>query len=434
MELRNEEVPMGRRAIDRFKVIQKVLEHRLNKRQAAQQLGLGRRQVIRLCQRVEQEGATGVVHRLRGQPSNHRLKAGVLDQAMALLKDPLYAGFGPTFACEKLAEQKIMLSVSTLRQGMVAAGLWKGHKPKARHRTWRERRACVGELVQLDGSDHDWFEGRGPRCVLLLYIDDATSRILYARFVDVEDTLTLFQYTRAYLKKHGRPIAFYVDKDSIYRVNRQANLDESLKDLYPMTQYKRAMNDLGIDVICADSPQAKGRVERSFNTHQDRLVKELRLAGISSQEAGHHFLTDVYIPAHNAKFAVAPRNTTDAHRRMAPEHRLHEILSFRTPRVVGNDYTLRFQNHYFQILKEQRVVVRPKHSVDIEIRLDRTTHLRFKKTYLNFKSITKKPNPQEDTVGKELQTWLKRVPHKPKANHPWRRYGYKSQRRAMAYA
>ncbi len=406
MELRNEEIPMGRRAVDRFKVIQEVIEHRLNKRQAAHQLGLGRRQVIRLCQRVEQEGAAGLVHGLRGQPSNHRLKAGVLDRAIARLKDPLYAGFGPTFACENLADQKIMLSVSTLRQGMVRAGLWKGYHPKTRHRAWRERRACVGELVQLDGSDHEWFEDRGPRCVLLLYIDDATSRILYARFVDVEDTLTLFQHTQAYLKIYGRPVAFYVDKDSIYRVNRQANMDEALKDLYPMTQYKRAINDLGIDVICADSPQAKGRVERSFNTHQDRLVKELRLAGISAQDTGNRFLEEVYIPAHNARFSVPPCNTTNAHRPMGREHHLNEILSFRTPRIVGNDYTLRFQNRYFQLFKDQPVVVRPKHMIDIEIRLDRTTHLRFKETYLNFKTIAKKLNPQEDTVGKELASMV----------------------------
>ena len=183
-------------------------------------------------------------------------------------------------------------------------------------------------LIQLDGADHEWFEGRAPRCVLMVYVDDASSRILYGEFVDVEDTLTLLRTTRSYLRRHGRPIAYCVDKDSIYKVNRQATIDEELKDMYPITQYTRAMSELDIEVICADTPQANGRVERSFDTHQDRLVKELRLAGISTKEAGNRFLWDIYLPAHNERFSIAPTSALDAHRplRSLANH-LDKILS-----------------------------------------------------------------------------------------------------------
>ncbi|MEK7744375.1 MAG: ISNCY family transposase, partial [Elusimicrobiota bacterium] len=295
-----------------------------------------------------------------------------------------------------------------------------------KHRAWRERRACVGMLVQLDGSDHDWFEGRGPRCVLLVYIDDATSRILHAEFVKVEDTLTLMRGTRAYLLIHGRPVAFYVDKDSIYKVNRQASVDEELRDIQPITQFTRAMGELGVKVICADSPQAKGRVERGFDTHQDRLVKELRLAGICDMEAGNVFLRTVYIPAHNARFAVQPASPTDAHRPLLPEHNLDQILSLRAERTLFNDHTLRFQNKFFQLFEEQPVRLGPKDKVEVEIRLDGTTHLRAKGCYLRFKPIDKRPYrpylaAQPSRAKQYDDPRIKGVGSKPAKDHPWRR-------------
>lgn len=410
------------RDIDRLKVIKDVLEHRLNKRQAAKQLGLSRRQVIRLCQRVERQGYGGIQHGLRGRPSNHQLAEGLLDRALTLLKEPRYAGFGPTFANEKLlATHKVTLSDSVLRRGMIEAGLWAPRKYAPPHRAWRERRSCVGELVQLDGSDHDWFEGRGPRCVLVLYIDDATSRILYGEFVDVEDTLTLLATTRAYLERSGRPVAFYVDKDSIYKVNRHATIEEELQDSSPITQFTRAMTELGIEVICANSPQAKGRVERSFGTHQDRLVKELRLAGISEKARANQFLWKTYLPEHDAKFALPPANTTNAHRPLLKTHCLDEILSVRKPRVLANDYTLRCQNQFFQVLPDQPVRVRPKQTILVETRLDGSTHLRFKDHYLHFKTILKKPAP---ALPQEIRDLLSKpkAPSRPALTHPWRNY------------
>jgi hypothetical protein len=414
---------MSNQDIDRLKVIHNVLEHRLTWPQAAEQLDLSIRQIGYLCARVRNGGNRGILHRLRGRPSNNCLEPGLLEGALKLLKEPRYQGFGPTFANEKLLKNHgLVLSTPVLRQGMIREGLWKARKHSPPHRIWRERRSCVGELVQLDGSDHDWFEGRGPRCVLILYIDDATSRLLYAEFVDVEDTLTLLSTTQAYLRRHGRPIAFYVDKDSIYKVNRQATLKEELQDLQPITQFTRAMNELAIQVLPANSPQAKGRVERSFGTHQDRLVKELRLAGISDKKAANQFLWNTYLPTHDARFAVPPANTLNAHRPLLKTHRLEETLSVRAPRVLANDYTLRCQNRFFQILPDPSVRVRPKNTILVETRLDGSIHLRFKERYLKFKPIPKKPlhplalpKPRLMTLNRPI------IPYKPAPTHPWLR-------------
>lgn len=416
---------MSNRDIDRLNVIHHVLEHRLTWPQAAQQLDLSIRQVGYLCARVRTEGNRGILHRLRGKPSNYQLDDGLLERAVQILKHPRYAGFGPTFANEKLrADHQIVLSTPTLRAGMIRAGLWKSRNVEPTHRAWRPRRSCVGELTQLDGSEHDWFEGRGPRCVLLLYIDDATSRLLYAAFVEHEDTLTLLRTTRTYLERYGRPLTFYVDKDSIYTINRQATIEEALRDTHPMTQFTRAMEELDIAVACAHSPQAKGRVERSFGTHQDRLVKELRLAGIADQPQGNRFLWTTYVPAHNAKFAVPPANTTDAHRPLLPTHRLEEILSLRTARTLANDYTLRFRHHVFQVLADQPVRVRPHDPILVETRGDGSTHLRFRDQYLRFTPLPHRPyrplalpRPVPALPGPRP-----RGPWKPAANHPWRRY------------
>ncbi len=416
-----DKLTMSQKDIDRVHVIRQITEGRLSWKQGANCLGLELRQVANLCRRFRQEGARGLLHRLRGEPSNHRLSAEVMERAMAILRGSLYRGFGPTFANEQLRKRhKIVMSTPALRLAMIQAGLWKAHKPGKRHRAWRPRRDCVGMLTQLDGSDHDWLEGRGPRCVLLLYIDDASSRILYGEFVKVENTLTLLRATRAYLKRHGRPVAFYVDKDSIYKTTRQPSAEEALKEEYPITQFTRAMRELDIEVICANSPQAKGRVERSFDTHQDRLVKELRLAGISTMGAANEFLWNVYIPAHNTRFAVDPASPTDVHRPLRASQRLDEILSLRIERLVANDYTVRLNNRFFQILPSQGV--RPQKGLQVEIRLDGSTHLRYQDRYLRYQAIAKKPVRQK-ALTQEIRELLDRPKrtYRPALNHPWRR-------------
>ena len=406
------------RDVDRLKVIYEVLEGKLKKRVACKQLGLSRRQVIRLCKRVKAEGAGGIIHRLRGKASNHRLAKGLMDKATELVKKE-YPGFGPTFANEKLREEHgIVLGVNTLREAMILEGLWMAKSRKARHRCYRERRACVGELVQLDGSFHRWFGDGTEKCVLLIYIDDATSRILYGEFVPSEDTLNLMRTTRIYLKCYGRPVALYVDKDSIFRINRQPTIEEQLRDSQPMTQFARAMQELNIEIIFANSPQAKGRVERGFRTHQDRLVKELSLKGIRTIPKANEFLWTTYIPKHNARFTVKAANATDAHRPLLKNHHLEEILSLRTQRTLLNDLTLRFNNYFLQVLPDRKTTVRRKDKVLVEVRLDNSIHLRFKDTYLDFKAIAKPPaiSQQTPTISKP------RKPPVPTKDHPWRHF------------
>ena len=421
---------MSNREVDRLRVIRTAMSGALTWNEAGRQLSLSERTIGRLCAQVRAEGNKGIIHGLRGRPSNNRLAPGIIELALSTIKEH-YPDFHPTFANEKLREHHgIILSVPTLRRAMIAEGLWRGRKSKTKHRDWRERRACVGELVQLDGSEHDWFEGRGPCCALLIFIDDATSRILFAVFITVEDTDNLLRSTGDYLRAHGRPAAFYVDKDSIYKVNRQASIDEELRDAQPITQFTRAMGELGIEVITANSPQAKGRVERGFKTHQDRLVKELRLAGISTMAEANKFLREVYVPLHNAKYAVAPRNAADAHRPLLRTHNLDEILSVRTERIIGNDYTVRLQNKFYQILADQSVRIRPKDSVLFETRLDGTLHLCCKGEYLDFKELPERPHKGYYADKKVSGDTRSMLPHKPPKDHPWRKWRPAGQQQA----
>ena len=307
---------------------------------------------------------------------------------------------------------------------MRAAGIWKAKRDPEKHRALRQRRSAIGMLVQLDGSEHDWFEGRGPRCVLVVYVDDASSRVLYAEFVNSEDTLTLLGTTRVYLERYGRPLAFYVDKDSIYKINRQASIEEQLKDSQGLTQFGRAMEELDIEVIHAHSPQAKGRVERSSRP----LVsagKELRLAGISALEAGNNFLWNHYLADHNERCAVEPAQSNQAHRPLLASHRLEQILSLRTVRTVLADFTIRFQNQFLQLPPNQPLRVRPKDQVLVEMRLDRSLHLRFKDRYLSFQVIATKPSPAVAKPQHPAVKALKR--YRPPSTHPWKKASFEKR-------
>ena len=423
-----EELNMSQRQINKHHVIRNVLEGKASQEQAAQILGLGQRQIRRLCARVRVEGARGVIHKLRGRPSNHQLDPDILEQALSALHDPLWEGFGPTFARDTLEDHcGLELGGQTVRRWMARTGLWTVRAKGARHRLRRERRPCVGMLVQLDGSDHDWFEGRGPRCVLLIYIDDATSRILYGEFVNVEDTLTLMKTTWSYLRKWGRPVAFYVDRDSIYKINRPSKYEGLAFDEKPMTQFTRAMSELGIEVITANSPQAKGRVERGFHTHQDRLVKELHLRGISDKVEANRYLWEEYIPKHNDRYAVAPAGVADAHRPLLATHKLEQILSLRTERTLMNDNTLSHEKKILQVFENQPVRVKPGDKVAVEQRLDGSTHVRFEGVYLNFKPIERRPYrpllaAQPSCARQDARpTTGTGIGSTPAKDHPWRR-------------
>jgi hypothetical protein len=422
-----EQLTMSNREIDKLKVIQNTIDGKFTWPQAGAILSLSERQIGRLCVRVRTEGNRGIMHGLRGRSSNHKLPEGLVDEAVCLVRQH-YHDFGPTFANEQLlATHEIRISINTLRKAMIEEGLYRPKQHKPKHREWRERRPCVGMLVQLDGSEHDWLEGRGPKCALLIFIDDATGRILYGRFITVEDTANLMWCAKAYLKLNGRPVAFYVDKDSIYKVNRQANVEEELRDEAPLSQFGRAMGELGVEMIFANSPQAKGRVERGFRTHQDRLVKELRLARISDMDSANKFLDSVYIPKHNAKFAVAPASPTNAHRPLLKMHKLDEILCLKLDRTLANDYTLRFKNRFLQVAARQEISIRPGNVVAVEERLDGGLHLKFKGVYLRYEAIEKRPYKGFYATNNRLLN-VTRKPAEgsiiPGKYHPWRNFNF----------
>jgi hypothetical protein len=302
-------VSMSKKEFDRVEVLLGVQSGRLRVADACELLGLKRRQVFRLLAGLKHGGAASLVSKRRGRPSNNRLPEAYRDLALSLVRER-YADFGPTLAAEKLAElHGCTISRETLRGWMIAAGLWidRRHRLPSPHQP-RRRRDCFGELVQIDGSEHAWFEDRAEKCTLLAFVDDATSRLMHLRFVASESAFDYFRATRTYLETHGKPIAFYSDKHSIFRVNAK---DAAGGD--GATQFGRSLTELNIDILCANSPQAKGRVERAFGTLQDRLVKELRLAGISTVEAANAWLSG-FVEDYNKRFARAPANAKDLHR------------------------------------------------------------------------------------------------------------------------
>jgi transposase len=334
-------VLMSRAELSRVDTLARVDRGELPVAEAASLLGLSGRQVFRLLARFRSEGATGLASRRRGRPSNRRLPEALREAVLAILRER-YPDFGPTLAAEKLAERHdLRLSRETLRHWMADAGLWVPRKAhRGRVHQPRHRRDCSGELVQIDGCEHAWFEDRGPPCTLLVFIDDATSRLMQLRFVPAESAFAYMAATRAYVEAHGKPIAFYSDKHGIFRINRP---DAARGD--GMTQFGRALHELNIDIICANSPQAKGRVERAHKTLQDRLAKELRLAGIGTIEAANAFLP-TFMADYNARFGRPPRNAKDLHRPLASHDDLDEALSWREERTVTGSLTL----HYNKVL------------------------------------------------------------------------------------
>ena len=335
---------MSDKELARLEVLRDLMSGRLTVSTAAELMGLERRQVQRLAKAYQDQGATALVSKKRGRPSNRQMPESVKAQALELIK-ARYADFGPTFAAEKLREvHGVTIGRETLRLWMLEAGLW-ADRQKRRGRVYqpRYRRECVGELVQVDGSEHWWFEDRGPQCTLLVFIDDATSRLMHLQFVQSESTFAYFNATQRYLEQHGKPIAFYTDKHAVFRVNKAAGLHGD-----GMTQFGRALKALTIEIICANSSQAKGRVERANKTLQDRLVKELRLAGINTMEAGNAFLP-TFMADYNSRFAKAPFNDKDLHRPMTPRDRLDEAFTWRAERTLSQSLTLQYDNILFMI-------------------------------------------------------------------------------------
>jgi hypothetical protein len=366
--------------------------------------------VRRLVRRVEQEGAQGLVHRGRGQPSNRRIPATVKATGLKLYATR-YGDFGPTLAAEKLAERHgITISDETLRGWLLENGVDHFRRRKRPHRAWRERRAHVGELIQLDGSHHDWFEGRGPRCVLMAYIDDASSRV-FARFEAYEGTIPAMDSFQGYIRQHGIPLAVYADKHTTYRSPAEPTIEEQLAGTEPQSQFGRALKELGVELIAAHSPQAKGRVERLFKTFQDRVTKELRLAEVSTLAAANAFLKS-YLPIYNRRFAVPPAQAADLHRPRPARGELDRILCIKTKRVLRRDWTVAHNGHLYQVQTNVRAT-----QVVIEERVDGTLRITHQGHGLAYALIAarsgRSPVPQKES--------RRHRPVTQGPTHPWRK-------------
>jgi hypothetical protein len=410
-------ISMSTKELSRYEVIQRLINGNINGTDAAKQMDVTVRHVKRLKIKVAQLGAVGLMHGGRGQESNRKLSDERIAQIEKYIQETYY-DFGPTLAAEKLEENhSIKVGKETVRQIMIRLKLWEPtlrKQPKKRH-VWRARKDNVGEMEQFDGCYHMWF-GDIESC-LLLSVDDACGKITHATFDYHEGIIPVFKFWLAYIKKHGFPMAIYLDKFSTYKINHKHAVDN--KDM--ITQFQRAMNQVDVRLITAHSPQAKGRVERMFDTLQDRLVKELRLAGITSMEEANVFL-ETYIPIFNAKFAVVPARKKDMHKKPIKQikEKLPQIFSIQNTRTVMNDYTVRFENDYFQLNEIQPTTVYKKDIVIMEKHVDGNIKIRLKEQYLNYTILPQRPKKEIDITLPAITT-KKQSTYRPPTNHPWRK-------------
>jgi transposase len=358
---------MGEKELQRGKVMEMVKRGQLTLKEGSKQLRISYRQGKRIYAAYKAEGDKALIHGNRGKRSNRRTDEGIRDQALKAYRER-YEDFGPTFAAEKLEEcEGISISHETLRGWLLTEGLWQRKRQSNPHRSRRERRACFGELIQFDGSHHDWFEGRRGKCCLMNMVDDATGTTL-SLLDEEETTVAAMQVLSCWIKKYGIPQAVYCDHKNAFVLNREPNRDEQLAGIEPRSPFELACDKLGIQVITANSPQAKGRVERNHGVYQDRFVKELRLAGISSIEEANTFLKKTYLPKINRKFARLPADPTNAHIPLLGVD-LRDIFCFEHKRVLSNDFVVSFKRRLFQITAENQMRPRPRDRVLIRIRL-----------------------------------------------------------------
>jgi len=415
-------ITMSAKELDRFQIIKKLIGKHINGTAAAALLRLTVRHVRRLKSKVQQLGPKGLIHGNRGTESHNKIDNEEKKKIIELLRRH-YHDFKPTFANEKLSEQHgIERDPKTIRQIMIDEGLWKPRtkKKSAVHRAWRERKSCYGEMIQFDGSYEHWFEDRNgtAEVCLLAAIDDATGNVVSLKFDQHEGVFPVFGFWTEYLVKNGRPRSIYLDKFSTYNINHQLAKENS----DTLTQFERACDELHIELIKANSPQAKGRVERLFGTLQDRLVKELRLANISSVEEANIFLEKVFIPKFNARFSVEPRNKTNLHQTVQQKEieQLPGIFSRQKERTILNDFTFSFHKQWYQLTEAQPATICKKDTVMVEERLDHTIHIRLRGKYLNYQLLPQRPARPAARV---KLPWVlpANIPvRKPPANHPWR--------------
>lgn len=412
------QIIMSTKELNRISILEKALKEKISSKEGARIIGVTTRQFRRLKKRYREKGVKGIIHKARGRKSNRAIPKAIKDYAISIVREE-YSDFGPTLAHEKLSENhNIEFSVETLRKEMIKAGIW---KPKKRRKgsvhQLRERRYQEGELVQVDGSPHKWFEDRGMECTLLVYIDDATGKLLWMEFAESESREAYFKATGKYIGLHGRPLSFYVDKHSVFRVNTTKTDSASVNDSNGDTQFGRAMRELDIELIFANTPQAKGRVERVNKTLQDRLVKEMRLLGISSIEEGNKYLPK-FIQEFNKKFSIEARSNINAHRPILEEQKLEEILCIKDTRVLTRNLMMQYKNKTYKIeldegyeytMRRARVNVIEKNSGEIQIRYKgkklkySVTKVRKKTKVYNSKNINKRVEEVKIKQGRSFQ-------------------------------
>lgn len=405
-------IKMSLKELKRLKVIQKAIDRNITQKVAASMTGLSTRQVRRLVRDVRAEGDRGIIHKNRGRPSNRKLSEKTRAKVIKLYKRK-YHDFGPTLASEKLDElHGIKISNESLRKWLLDAGLWKKKRKRSAHRQWRQRKECFGQMTQMDGSHHDWLEGRGPELVLMGYIDDANNNV-YGRFYDYEGTHPAMDSFKRYVRKYGLPISVYLDRHSTYQSKKKLTPEEELEGVQkPMSQFERALDELGVEVIHACSPQGKGRIERLFGTLQDRLVKEMRLNGIKTKEEANDFLKE-YLPKHNRRFRVKAANRTDAHSKLPRNFNLDNYLCIKTTRTVRKDNTVSLNGKLYQI--KEAISAR---EVTLQERVNGFLHIMAEGRRLKYREITERPKKEAEARRPQRQ----RKPYVPAMDHPWKRY------------
>ncbi len=407
----------SQRELKRLHVAQKVIEGAVKQTEAAGLLSLSIRQTGRIVRRVKEEGPQGVIHRSRGRQSNRRLSQEVKDEVLKLYRKH-YEGFGPTLTQEKLRERDgIDISDETLRRWLIDEGLWKKRRTGRQHRQWRPRKGRFGEMIQADGSHHDWFEGRGPACVFMGYIDDATGKV-FGGFYDYEGTLPAMDSFRGYIRKYGIPMSLYMDKHTTYKATGEPTVEEQLSGSEPMSAFGRALKELGVELIHAHSPQAKGRVERLFNTLQDRLVKEMRLRGISSIAEANELLKE-YLPTYNRRFGKKAAEAENLHRPIPKGLPLDRILCIKTERTLKNDFTIAHDRKLYQI--EDAVTTK---KLIVEEYTNGAMAIWSQGQRVKFRELAVKPEKSERHSSKKHR----RNASRPAQNHPWRAFAFLSKK------
>jgi hypothetical protein len=407
----------------RLKVIEELTEGKINGTSAAVKLNLSVRQVKRLKNVFREKGVGGLIHKARGRTGSRKTSRAIENRIISIVKEK-YSDFGPLMVWEKIGEiHKISIGKETVRQIMIRNNIWESKKRRrSQYFSWRDRRSSYGELEQFDGSYHDWFEGRNPNvpeACLLAAIDDATGRITGAKFDRNESVEAVFSFWSEYISQNGIPVEIYLDKFSTYKINHKNAVD----NFELMTQFKRAMKELGTNLISANTPQAKGRVERLFETLQDRLVKEMRLSNINIIEDANRFLKDKFIPWYNERYAVIPRSDNNCHRKLdiSTGIKLKSIFAKQYMRSINNDFTVYYQSRYYQLQEIQPTTVFKGEKVLIEKRLNNLIKIKYKEHYLNFIELPDKPlkvrsNPVALTQHK--LNWV------PPVDHPWRKFKF----------